>query len=121
MSCSDMYAEILSFVDNITLYNTLTVSIDFYKITRETKLYKELSRFKYLDKKEIWDKAVIRGNLFMVQWIYKFQKIKNQWEIDNTFSRACIAGHLEVAKWLYNLKNVDIHVYEDAAFRVSCL
>ena len=99
MLCSDIYPEILSFVDNKTLYDTLTVS-------KGTQLYKELNEFRSLNLKVTFKSAVQIGSLFIAKWLYLLQEI----DTCESFEFICNEKHTEVLKWLRSLNNIRIEV-----------
>src|SRR5690625_4081516 len=49
-------------------------------------------------------------------------RIEKYNNINELFFNCCKSGRLEVAQWLYGLINcIDIHVFNDEAFRWSCI
>jgi len=91
-----------------SILNYLDPLIDFPKLSLVNKYYYDF---------------VVNDKLFMaLKQFYLMEKInnKNLTEEENNFVSACTNNNLLVAKYLYQKYKINIHAYNECAFRWSC-
>lgn len=119
MLCLDNIADILQFVDMETLYETLRVSKEINIVAKSTKLFKEILIVKQCSKWISFSVVVNLGNLYLAKYFYNQKK----WicNLENSFVNTFYYGHLDISKWIYSFGNIDIHIYDEYPFRLSCI
>ena len=114
MACFDIFHIVLAYVDNVTLYETLCISKDLNRITKQTQLYRELNKFHTTKTKVKFLTAVEYGNLYLAKWLYRPRHDIYAFHI------SCRYGPIEVSKWIYSLNHIEVSRYNDSTLLFSC-
>jgi hypothetical protein len=85
--------------------------------------HRNIKSYKVINKYFI---ACLNGDLITVQRMYNTTLKKNPEKAkklaERGFIDGCLCGHMFISEWLLNnARDLDIHVEDDAAFRVSCI
>ena len=97
---SELNYEIIKYLDPEDDYKILCQTNKYYnEIIKNNKLYKEFKQLHYLT-----------DNISLDMYIRR-----------DKFLKACHYGYLDLAKYLYeNKRQIDIHLDDECAFRISC-